>query len=126
MAGFLGIDYGAARVGLATAAEGSSLSTPHGTVAPDEVAGVVAQLQPDVIVIGLPRGLDGQDTAQTAAVRDFVTSIERGGATVVLQDEAGTSGVAEARLKASGRPFRRGDIDAEAAAIILQDYLDGL
>lgn len=126
MAGILGIDYGAARVGLATAAAGSTLSTPHGTVAPNAVDAVIAGLEPQVIVIGLPRSLDGEDTAQTDEVRRFAGNLKVGAAMVVFQDEAGTSSVATDRLKAGGRPYRREDIDAEAAAIILQDYLDGL
>jgi RNase H-fold protein (predicted Holliday junction resolvase) len=43
---------------------------------------------------------------------------------VELQDEAATSAVAEERLRQSGKRYRREQIDAEAAAIILQDWLD--
>lgn len=127
MTSYIGIDYGSARVGLATGNSESKLATPLKTVAPDQVAAVVAELVPDVIVVGLPRSLDGRETPQTLAVRRYADDVlEELGAELVFQDEAGTSGVAEERLKESGRKYARGDIDAEAAAIILQDYLDSL
>ena len=43
---------------------------------------------------------------------------------IVFQDESLTSVMAEDRLKASGKPYEKGDIDAMAATIILQDYLE--
>jgi putative Holliday junction resolvase len=78
-----------------------------------------------VIVVGLPRGLDGQETPQTLVVRRFVDDVlEKLAPRVELQDEAATSAVAEERLRQSGKRYRREQIDAEAAAIILQDWLD--
>ena len=43
---------------------------------------------------------------------------------IVFQDESLTSVMAEQRLKSYGRPYAKGDIDAQAATIILQDYLE--
>jgi len=124
---YVGIDYGSARVGIATGNSESKLATPLSTVAPDKVAAIVAEHKPEVIVVGLPRSLDGRETPQTLAVRRYADDVlEELGAELVFQDEAGTSGVAEDRLKESGRKYAREDIDAEAAAIILQDYLDSL
>lgn len=125
MTSYIGIDYGSARVGIATGNSESKLATPLSTVAPDKVAAIVAERMPDVIVVGLPRSLDGRETPQTLAVRRYADDVlEELGVELVFQDEAGTSGVAEDRLKESGRKYAREAIDAEAAAIILQDYLD--
>ncbi len=127
MPSYIGIDYGSARVGIATGNSESKLATPLTTVAPDKVAAVIAEHTPDIIVVGLPRSLDGRETPQTLAVRRYTDDVLAGlGTELAFQDEAGTSSVAEERLKESGRKYARGDIDAEAAAIILQDYLDSL
>lgn len=129
MGKYLGIDYGARRIGLALADTETKLANPLATVAAGELAAVIKREGPfEAVVVGLPRSLDGHETPQTLAVRrftdDFLTAkldIEP-----VYQDEAATSSVAEERLKETGKPYRPEDIDAEAASIILQDYLDAL
>lgn len=77
------------------------------------------------IVIGLPRGLDGQDTAQTLAARAFAEELS---AHLDLpqswQDEALTSVRAEAALNTSNKPYAKSDVDSLAATFILSDYLD--
>ena len=126
MAHYLGVDYGSARVGVATANSGERAKALT-TVAPAELVVLIQREAPQVIVVGLPRNLDGNDTPQTQAVRTFAANVLHPLApSLVLQDEAGTSSEAEARLKALGRAYARAAIDAEAAAIILQDYLDSL
>ncbi len=127
---YLGIDYGEKRIGVATASDeegrASGLRTLIG--APDPGAAVVTLAEEeaaDVIVVGLPRGLDGQETRQTEKVRAFAERLEtESGKRVELVDEAVTSVVARERLEAAGVKIQPGDIDREAAAIILQDYLD--
>jgi putative holliday junction resolvase len=128
MARYLGIDYGAKRVGLAIADSAVGLATPLTTVPPAELLAAIKREGPfEALVVGLPRSLNGLETPQTLAVRRF-TDDQLGelDAEIVFQDEAGTSSVAEGRLRESGRKYQREDIDAEAAAIILQDYLDSL
>ena len=129
---YLGVDYGTKRTGLARGNDETCLARAWQTVETSEslldtLAKVVLVEGITGLVLGLPRSLDGDDTSQTTLVREFAAtlgaSIE---CTVILQDEAGTSSVAEERLQAAGRPYAKGDIDAEAAAIILQDYLDSL
>ena len=129
MGKYLGIDYGKVRIGLATATSDVKLALPLTTVAPDELVAAIKREGPfEAVVVGLPRSLSGSDTAQTLAVRRFCDDVLWGKLRIeaVYQDEAGTSGVAEDQLKSSGRPYTKADIDAEAAVIILQDYLDGL
>ena len=125
---YLGIDMGAKRIGLATGDSETKFAVPLKTVAPRELAQTIASLSPfDGFVIGLPRGLDGQTTPQTLAVQHWVDDLI-GDRTepIIWQDEAGTSSQAEDILKQSRRSFDRAEIDAGAAAIILQDYLNTL
>lgn len=125
---YLGIDYGVKRIGLAIADGGVGIASPLATVSPSQLATTIEKEGPfDVIVVGLPRSLDGTDTPQTLAVRRFIDDqLGEITAEVVFQDEFATSSVAESRLQESGRRYQPEDIDAEAAAIILQDYLDTL
>ena len=126
---YLGIDYGVRRVGLATADSDALLASPLKTVSPEELVPFVKDTGPyDQIIIGLPRSLDGHDTAQTLAVRHFADDVlwRRLKVEPVFQDEAGTSSLAEEQLKEAGKEYTKGDIDALAATIILQDYLDTL
>ncbi len=125
---YLGIDYGERRMGLAVADDEVRLANPHKTIAPHELVATIRQEGPfDTIVVGLPRSLDGRETPQTLAVRRFTEEIlGKLDAEIVYQDEAGTSSVAEERLRESGRKYDKSDIDAEAATIILQDYLGNL
>jgi putative holliday junction resolvase len=79
------------------------------------------------IVVGLPRRLNGADNEQTQPARDFALALA--GLTrldVALQDERLSSHEAEARLSVNEKDWRRrkAQLDAAAAAVILQDYLD--
>ncbi len=129
MGKYLGIDYGAQRIGLATADAETHLASPLAAVGAHELAEILKREGPfEAVVIGLPRGIDGQETAQTLAVRRFTDDVlgRIHGLEPVFQDEFGTSAMAEEQLKEAGKPYTKGDIDAEAATIILQDYLDAL
>jgi putative holliday junction resolvase len=127
----LGVDFGSKRIGVATGDDDLKIAQPLTTITGDDplrrLATIIANEEAKLVVIGLPRGLDGQETAQTLVAREFARQVEfELGVSVELQDEAGTSSVAEDRLKAAGRAYEAADIDAEAACIILQDYLDNL
>ena len=127
----LGLDVGDRRVGVAATNTLARLPHPHSTLIRDEafwdkLSRLLATESIDEVVIGLPRDMEGRETAQTAAVRDFVASFqERFMQPVHLQDEAVTSRQAEQELQARGKPFAKGDIDALAATFILDDYLKG-
>jgi len=126
---YLGIDYGARRIGLSTANSDARIASPHATVTIDELIALIQRNGPfDQVIVGLPRSLDGHETPQTLAVRHFADDIlwKKLHIEPVFVDEAGTSAMAEERLKEADKPYKKGDIDAEAAAIILQDYLDQL
>lgn len=128
-ANFAALDVGAKRVGVAVANVHARLARPLTTVANDEkvwetLADICHQETVGTLVVGLPRGLDGQETDQTRYCRAFADEAEqRLGLPVSLQDEALTSYAAETELKDKGLPADRGDVDALAATYILEDYL---
>jgi len=123
---FLGVDVGSARVGIARGSTAARLAEPIKTVpaaqALAELKKLIVQNTAAGLVVGLPRSLDGTETAQTAAVRDWAKAAK---AELQLpfywQDEALTSVSAQAHPLAGNEAK---DLDAEAAAIILQDFLD--
>jgi len=135
----LGVDVGARRVGLAISDVTQTLARPFGTLevtsASEAVAAVVktaATLSAEddglqAIVVGLPARLDGTPTTETPRVAEFIAALTaRSGVPVVTEDERLTSREAESRLAVREKDWRRrkAKIDAAAAAIILQDYLD--
>lgn len=122
----LSLDVGERRVGVAIASLIARLPTPLVTLDNDEhIWGKIQELRKsegiETIVVGLPRNLSGEDTAQTQYVRDFAAHLSD--VIVVFQDEALTSRKAETELKSRGKPFAKGDIDALAATYILEDYM---
>lgn len=125
----IGLDVGEKRIGVAVADRGVRIAVPFTTIEVDgneleAIAEVVIQEQADTIVVGYPRNQQGEPTAQTNYVENFARLLEDIEAKVVFQDESLTSVIAEQRLAAHKKPFSKGDIDAQAAAIILQDYLE--
>jgi putative Holliday junction resolvase len=136
---FLGVDFGGRRVGLAVSDATGVLARPLETLvvrsaaeAVDGVMTIVDRLAReddglDRIVVGLPARLDGSPTATTPRVRAFVEALKaRTGLPIVTEDERLTSREAESRLAVGERDWkkRKARLDAAAAAIILQDYLD--
>lgn len=140
----LGVDYGRRRIGLAISDATATLARPWRTVTAaatpaESAAALVALLDslreaddPEAgevraVVVGLPRRLNGEDTHDTPAVRAFADTVGRlGGLQVYLQDERLSSHEAESRL-AEREPdwrARKAKLDAAAAAVILQDFLD--
>ena len=79
------------------------------------------------LVVGVPRGLNHQETDQTRYTLDFIDLLEKNFAIPVYkQDEAVTSKQAEAELSSRGKPYSKADIDALAATYILDDFLHQL
>ena len=120
---------GEKRIGVSVADTGVRIAVPFTTVEVngDEInaiAEIVVKEGADTIVVGYPRNQAGEATAQTAYVEAFVRKIETLAATIAYQDESLTSVMAEQQLKSHNKPYSKGDIDSQAAAIILQDYLE--
>lgn len=128
----LALDVGEVRIGIAANPAGVSMAQPRGFITNNDK--VVESIQKfiesenaEVLVVGLPRGMQGQETDQTLYVRDFVEALKAQiSLPIVLQDEALTSVKAEQELDARGKSYERGDIDSLAASYILDDYLTGL
>ena len=125
---YLALDVGAARIGVALANDVARIASPLPVLANDEsfcskLRDLTSEHHISQIVVGWPRGLDGQETEQTRYVENFISKLDLCGVPVVRQDEALTSVQAEAELKKSGKNFTKGDIDSLSAVYILDDFL---
>ncbi len=134
----LAIDLGARRVGLAISDPSGVLARPlevlevsGGEQLPQIVRRIEALAGEEeglvAVVVGLPTRLDGSPNEQTGQVRTFVERLRaRISQPIVLQDERLSSIEAESRLAVRDRDWRsrKKKLDAAAAAVILQDYLD--
>lgn len=127
----MSLDVGEKRIGVAVAGEDVRIAIPLETIFLKDKVSVVERITRLVtdervatLVIGYPRNQKGEPTAQTAYVKAFAERLESLGIPIVFQDESLTSQLAEARLKRHSRPYDKGDIDAQAAVIILEDYLE--
>lgn len=125
----IALDVGAKRVGVAVASLIARLPRPLTTLDRDrdffaELEKLITEEDAGALVVGFPRGMQGQSTAQTAATEDFVVDLKQHvSLPIVFQDEALTSNKAEAELEARGRNYSKADIDALAATYILEDFL---
>lgn len=129
MGKILALDVGARRIGVAEGDTSLKIAYPLTTVVVDgheleKLAELVASAQTSCVVVGFPRNQAGEPTAQTEAVETFAGRLKTLSVPLVFQDESLTSVVAEQRLREAGKPYTKEMIDAEAAAIILQDYLE--
>lgn len=125
----IGLDVGEKRIGVSVADTGVRIAVPFLTVEVDgreieAIAEIVIKERAEVIVVGYPRNQQGEATAQTDYVEKFTEKLEYLEKKIAFQDESLTSVLAEEQLKAHKRPYSKGDIDAQAAAIILQDYVE--
>jgi putative Holliday junction resolvase len=133
----LGIDAGERRVGLALSDESRLLASPLSVLdrhrglssVLEAIAAVAAREQVRQVVVGWPLNADGSAGPQAHRAERFAGLVERATRLPVqLWDERLSTHAAEAVLRAQGRNTRRararGQIDAIAAAVILQDYLD--
>lgn len=122
---YLGLDVGKKRIGVARGSSVARLAEPLMTLptkgALKELDTLIQKHHAAGLVVGLPRSLKGDETAQTGWVRDFTDTLKQKFALpIVFQDEALTS------HQALAGGASKADVDAIAAAMILQDFLDGL
>lgn len=126
----LGLDIGEKRVGIARVNLIARLPEPLTALINDDsfdaaFRQLLTEHQPDALIVGLPRNLQGEETAQSAFSREFSKNhLETVGLPVIFQDETLSSKEAESRLGTA--VAKKGDIDAMAAAVILEDYLQTL
>lgn len=126
----ISLDIGEKRIGVAVADTSVKIAVPLETIQVDgseldEIIQLVTEQGADLVIIGYPRNQAGEPTAQTKYVEDFTNKLhEKISVKIQFQDESLTSVMAEDRLAAEGKSYSKSDIDAGAAAIILQDYLE--
>ncbi|MBR3252852.1 endolytic transglycosylase MltG [Candidatus Saccharibacteria bacterium] len=127
----IGLDIGTKRIGVARADSSTRIAIPSGYILVDgsewqKIAKLAKLYSTNWFVLGLPRSNEGNETKQSMYVRQFAKRLlkEVPEAKIRFQDESLTSVEAENRLKARGKNYEKGDIDSEAATIILQDFLE--
>jgi len=128
----LGLDIGSKRIGVAISDELGMLASPVAMVLRGrndraEFRALVAEWKPDKLVAGLPTGLSGREGPQAAETRVYADALAAElGLPLDYWDERLSSAVAERSLIESGvrRDKRKEKIDAMAAAVMLQGYLD--
>lgn len=121
---FISIDYGTKKSGLAYAVAG--IAFPHKTVGTAQIythlETFIAEKKPDFIVIGMPYNIDGSVSEHAKRCEKFGKKVsEKFGIPVVFHDERLST--SEARIAFSENEYH-GDLDAESARIILEDYLE--
>jgi putative Holliday junction resolvase len=127
----LGFDFGQKRIGIAVGQDISGTASALCTVtarddAPDwdRISALIEEWRPQTLVVGLPRHADGSDSGMTRAARKFAQQLEaRYRLPVTTMDER-LSSHAAAGLQHEGMGSTTAGLDAIAAQIILQDWLD--
>lgn len=122
----LGLDWGGRRVGIARAHAKARLAEPLVTLPNNEgltheIERLVDSEEAETLVVGLPRNLDGEETAQSQQIRQFVRDLK--GALqceIIMQDETLSSAAASEMYQR----YPEAGLDSCAAAVILQDYLN--
>lgn len=127
----LGLDVGVKRIGVAKVDTSTKIAIPVCTVEVDgtefeKIAKLANLNNTKFFVLGLPRSNEGNETKQSEYARNFGKILVKKipGAKIRFQDESLTSVEAENRLKARKKNWEKGEIDAEAASIILQDFIE--
>jgi putative holliday junction resolvase len=137
MARVLALDFGERRIGVAISDPSRTIGQPLDTIARRArkrapiaaILELAERYEVDHFVVGLPLTLAGDDSDWTREVRAFAARLsERSGRPVTLVDERMTSVLAERTVRALGLPrrerHRKERIDAAAATLILQAFLD--
>jgi putative Holliday junction resolvase len=130
---YLGIDYGTKRIGLATSDGGGSIAFPYSTVkagreALSEIDGVIKKEEVERIVLGESHNFKGEPNAVMENIEQFKKDLEEvTGLTVEYEAEFLSSATAARQFEGDfGRKDKPSQekLDASAAAVILQSYLD--
>lgn len=120
----LGIDYGEKRIGFALSDEEGRLAFPFAVIKNEGIRRIMRAIQEmiraegiTIIIVGVPRALSGADTAETKIILRFIQALkEKIRLPVEEENEILTTRIA--------REYSTKNIDASAAALILQSYLD--
>lgn len=129
----LGIDFGTKRVGLALSDRSNIIASPYRTLNYVSEKDLITQLETvvsenniEILVLGLPINMKGEDTVQTKKVRNFKEILSTLQIPIVFEDErlSSVSAINSLILQNVKTGHNKPEIDKTAAAIILQQYLD--
>ncbi len=130
----LGLDYGDARTGVSVSDITGTLAGSPSVISEwnpekllDKIVELASKEQIDEIVLGYPKNMDGSLGSQAEKCESFADKLrERTGLKVTLWDERRTTVAAHDILRSNGRKTKkhRKNVDAVAASLILQSYLD--
>ena len=122
---YLGIDYGMKRIGIAVSDEGGDIAFPREILkvrrndAVDQIVALIAKERISRVVVGMPLTLQGRAGMQAMATKRFISILMRCVTVpVVTENEVLTTKIAR------GSPGARQRVDASAAALLLQSYID--
>ncbi|QUB37802.1 Holliday junction resolvase RuvX [TM7 phylum sp. oral taxon 349] len=126
---YVALDIGEKRIGVALARDDVKIAMAYDTLNVDggevqAIAEIIVREKADVLVVGYPRNQAGEPTKQTEFVERFIEQLRDIVSKIVFQDESLTSVKAEEILNARNQPYAKGEVDALAASLILQDYLE--
>lgn len=129
----MSVDLGLARTGLAICDKTELLSTPlcvieerDLNILADKIAQTAQENKVELIVVGLPKNMDGSEGKSALRAREFAKALsEKTGLECDMQDERGTTITAHNYLNATNTrgKKRKSVIDSVAATIILEDFL---
>lgn len=130
----IGIDFGDARIGIATSDVGETLATAQGTIkvngikdAVEKVSARIKELSGEQIVLGMPKNMNGSLSFRAERTQRFAEMLqEKTGLSVAFIDERLSTVEAYQYLNITDYKSskRKGIIDTLSAQIILQSYLD--
>lgn len=130
----MGIDFGLARIGIALSDDTKFLASPYVTYKRKTeqedltyFVNLMNEKKVDEIVCGLPYNMQGEEQGIASKTREFMQKLqEQTNLKIEFVDERLSSSIAEEMLKETERDWkkRKEKLDAVAASIILQDYLD--
>ena len=126
---YVALDVGEKRIGVALARGDVKIAIAYDTLNVDggevqAIAEIIVREKADVLVVGYPRNQAGEPTKQTEFVERFVEQLRDIAPKIVFQDESLTSVKAEEILNVRNQPYAKGEVDALAASLMLQDYLE--
>jgi putative Holliday junction resolvase len=127
----LAVDFGERRIGLATSDASATVATPRRTLLRQNDESLLDALERfgrdeevELVLFGVPRSPDGAESPFAGRIRSFAAKLaHRTGLPVRFHEETLTSDEAARRGRLLSRPAAREELDALAAAVLLEDYL---
>ena len=130
----MAVDLGKARTGIAICDESEMLASPVAVIHEhneerllEKISQIISEQHPKLLVVGLPQNMDGSEGESAQRCRSFAEKLQnKTQLPVTLRDERGTTITAHGYLNSTDTrgKKRKAVVDAVAATIILQDYLD--